>query len=361
MRDPFAAGHLLSIVDNREVPRQTVEFTIAALPGSREIAAAAERVATTLGPMSQRTPGYLPLGLSTLRREIADLYAQRGLPTEPEQIIVTSGAQQAIALVAQLFRGSRVAMEDPTNPASLDAFRAAGAEIGAIAVDGDGARVDDLERIPAGERPRAIYVATTFNNPTGTALSLARRQRLAALAIAEGWTIIEDETLCGAGVLDRIGVQALLGRAAHRLGARERRSRQPARAAEDRRRSGHLARRSGVVRRVAAAARRRAARTSRATARALRRADRRARTFVAVVDVERAARRFVALDRAAVRREGVTLAAGGAFSSTERHARRLRLPFVLDPDVLRLGVERLARVWEAYAPRVTTLPLDAVV
>jgi DNA-binding transcriptional MocR family regulator len=59
--------------------------------------------------------------------------------------------------------------------------------------------------------------------------------------------------------------------------------------------------------------------------------------------------------------EGVTLAAGAAFSSTERHARRLRLPFVLDPDVLRVGVERLARVWDVYAPRVTTLPLDAVV
>jgi hypothetical protein len=58
---------------------------------------------------------------------------------------------------------------------------------------------------------------------------------------------------------------------------------------------------------------------------------------------------------------GVTLAAGAAFSSTERHARRLRLPFVLDPEVLREGVDRLTRVWDAYAPRVTTLPLDAVV
>jgi DNA-binding transcriptional MocR family regulator len=152
-RDPFSAGHLLSIVDNSELPRPTVEFTIAALPGSREIAPAAARLATELRPMSQRTPGYLPLGLSSLRREIALLYARRGLPTEPEQIIVTSGAQQAIALVAQLFRGSRVAMEDPTNPASLDAFRAAGAEISAVAVDGDGARVEDLEWVPPGESP----------------------------------------------------------------------------------------------------------------------------------------------------------------------------------------------------------------
>jgi DNA-binding transcriptional MocR family regulator len=137
-----------------------------------------------------------------LRREIAQLYTRRGLATEPEQIIVTTGAQQAIALVAQLFRGARVAMEDPTNPASLDAFRAAGADISAIAVDGDGARIDDLERIPPSERPRAVYVATTFNNPTGTSLSIARRHQLAALARREAWTIIEDETLCDIALLD---------------------------------------------------------------------------------------------------------------------------------------------------------------
>jgi DNA-binding transcriptional MocR family regulator len=390
MRDPFAAGHLLSIVDNRELPRQTVEFTIAALPGSREIAAAAERVAGKLGPMSQRTPGYLPLGLSSLRREIADLYAQRGLPTEPEQIIVTSGAQQAIALVAQLFRGSRVALEDPTNPASLDAFRAAGADIGAIAVDGDGARIDDLERIPAGERPRAVYVATTFNNPTGTALSLARRRRLAALAIAEGWTIIEDETLCDIALIDAplLPAIAALDASAHvfsigsacklfwgglRIGWV--------------RASGDLVSQLAPLKIVADLGTSLAGQALcvellplRDQVRQERREQLRVRYDVLTGALARSLPSWTwseprggsslwielpygdsasfAQDAA---REGVTLAAGGAFSSTERHARRLRLPFVLDPDVLRIGVERLARVWEAYAPRVTTLPLDAVV
>ena len=60
-------------------------------------------------------------------------------------------------------------------------------------------------------------------------------------------------------------------------------------------------------------------------------------------------------------RFGVTVAPGPVFSSAERHARRLRLPFVLDPEVLRAGVERLADAWSAYAPRAATLPLDAVV
>ncbi len=389
-RDPFSAGHLLSIVDNRELPRKTVEFTIAALPGSREIAPAAARLATKLGPLSQRTPGYLPLGLSSLRREIALLYARRGLPTEPAQIIVTSGAQQAIALVAQLFRGSRVALEDPTNPASLDAFRAAGADISAIAVDADGARVDDLERIPASERPRAVYVATTFNNPTGTALSLARRQRLATLARTEGWTIVEDETLCDIALADAplppaiaaldasvavfsIGSACKLFWGGLRIGWV--------------RASGDLANQLAPLKIVADLGtslvgqalcaellplrdRVRAERRDQLRVRHDTLADALARSLPSWtwteprggsslwIELPYGDSTSFAQDAA---REGVTLAAGAAFSSTERYARRLRLPFVLDPNVLRIGVERLARVWEAYAPRVTTLPLDAVV
>jgi DNA-binding transcriptional MocR family regulator len=390
MHDPFAAGHLLSIVDNREVARTTVEFTIAALPGSREIAAAAERLAPQLGPMSQRTPGYLPLGRSSLRREIADLYAQRGLPTEPEQIIVTSGAQQAIALVAQLYRGARVAMEDPTNPASLDAFRAAGADIIALPVDADGACVDDLERIAAGERPRVIYVATTFNNPTGTVLSLARRERLAALALAEGWTIVEDETLCDIALTDqplpttiaaldervnvfsigsacklfwgglRIGWVRASGQLVHQLaplkvvadlgtslvGQALASELLPLRERVREERREQLQLRYGTLTRALAARLPTWTWTSPRGGSSL------------WIELPYGDSASFAQDAA---REGVTLAAGGAFSSTDRHARRLRLPFVLDPDVLELGVERLARVWETYAPRVTTHALDAVV
>jgi DNA-binding transcriptional MocR family regulator len=389
-RDPFSAGHLLSIVDNHELPRQTVEFTIAALPGSREIAPAAARLATTLGPMSQRTPGYLPLGLTTLRREIALLYSRRGLPTEPEQIIVTSGAQQAIALVAQFFRGARVAMEDPTNPASLDAFRAAGAEISAIAVDADGARIDELERIPYGERPRAVYVASTFNNPTGTALSLPRRHQLAALARSEGWTIIEDETLCDISLHDAplppaiaaldatapvfsIGSACKLFWGGLRIGWV--------------RGSGDLSTKLAPLKIVADLGTSLVGQALCAELLPLRdrvRAERREQLQVRYATLGEALARSLpawswseprggsslwielpygdsasfAQDAA---REGVTLAAGSAFSSTERYARRLRLPFVLDPDVLRTGVERLAHVWNAYAPRITSLPLDAVV
>jgi DNA-binding transcriptional MocR family regulator len=386
----FSPGHLVSILDNRDGLRQTVEFTIAALPGSRELGPAGERLAKQLQKLSRETPGYLPLGLPALRSEIARGYTERGLPTTAAQIIVTSGAQQAIALVAQLFRGDRVAMEDPTNPASLDAFRAAGADIVAIGVDADGARVEDLEELPAARLPAAVYVASTYNNPTGTVLSAARRTHLAALAEREGWTIVEDETLCdismheidpplpiaalgsGATVLT-IGSACKLFWGGLRIGWV--------------RGEAHMLSRIAPLKIVADLGTSLVGQALCAELLPLRdrvRAERRAqlavrfRTLTGALDRDLPSWRgneprggsslWIELpygDSASfaveAARFGVTIAPGPVFSSAERHARRLRLPFVLDPDVLLAGVERLAAAWSAYAPRAATLPLDAVV
>jgi DNA-binding transcriptional MocR family regulator len=386
----LSAGHLVSIVDNRDGPRQIVEFTIAALPGSREIAPAGERLAKQLERLSRETPGYLPLGLPALRREIARGYAARGLPTEPDQIIVTSGAQQAIALVAHLFRGERIAMEDPTNPASLDAFRAAGADIVAIGVDADGMSVDELERLPAARMPAAIYVATTYNNPTGTVLSGERRQRLAERAETEGWTIVEDETLCDISIhdVDPPPPIAALGSGATVLSIGS-----ACKLFWGGLRIGWVRGDAQVISRIAPLKIVADLGTSlvgqalcaellplRDRVRAERRAqlNLRYRTLVAALERELPSWTYneprggsslwielphgdsasFALEAA---RFGVTLAPGPVFSSAERHARRLRLPFVLDPDVLLAGVDRLAAAWSAYAPRAATLPLDAVV
>jgi DNA-binding transcriptional MocR family regulator len=386
----FSPGHLVSIVDNRDGPRQTVEFTIAALPGSREIAPAGERLARQLERLSRETPGYLPLGLPVLRREIARAYTARGVPTEPDQIIVTSGAQQAIALVAQLFRGDRVAMEDPTNPASLDAFRAAGADIVAIAVDADGTDVEELDRLPPARSPAAVYIATTYNNPTGTVLSAARRRRLAEMAARAGWTIVEDETLCDISIHDveppppiaalgsdatvlSIGSACKLFWGGLRIGWV--------------RGEAHVISRIAPLKIVADLGTSLVGQALCAELLPLRdrvRAERRTqllarhRTLVAAlerdlpswtrneprggsslwIELPHGDSASFALEAA---RFGVTLAPGPVFSSAERHARRLRLPFVLDPEVLLSGVERLADAWSAYAPRAATLPLDAVV
>lgn len=386
----FSPGHLVSIVDNRDGPRQTVEFTIAALPGSRELAAAGERVAKQLQRLSSETPGYLPLGLPALRREIAGYYDRRGLPTDPDQIIVTSGAQQAIALVAQLFRGERVAMEDPTNPASLDAFRAAGADIVAIGVDADGANIDELERLPAARLPAAVYSATTYNNPTGTVLSDARRQALAAMAEREGWTIVEDETLCD---ISRFAIEPPPPIAALDTGATVLSIGSACKLYWGGLRIGWVRGEADMINRIAPlkiVADLGTSLVSQALCAELLPLRDRVRAERQAQLAERYETLTDALDRelpAWVRNEpcggsslwielphgdsasfaveaarfGVNVAPGPVFSSAERHKRRLRLPFVLDNEVLVAGVERLAAAWSVYAPRATTLPLDAVV
>jgi DNA-binding transcriptional MocR family regulator len=386
----FLPGHLLSIVDNRDGPRQTVEFTIAALPGSREIAPAGERLARHLGTLSLETPGYLPLGLPALRREIARLYEKRGLPTDPDQIIVTSGAQQAIALVAQLFRGARVAMEDPTNPASIDAFRAAGTDLIPIPVDADGACVDDLAALAPAEAPRAVYIATTFNNPTGTMLSAQRRRTLAESARREGWTIIEDETLCDISIdeapvpapiaaLETAGDVLSIGSACklfwgglrigwvrgnHRLiGAIA-----PLKIVADLGTSlvGQALCAELMPLRERVRAERRA--QLRTRYRTLTGALARALPDWTWSEPRGGSSLWIALphgDSAGfaleAARYGVTLAPGNAFSSTDRHGRHLRLPFVLDPADLREGVARLASAWNAYAPGAAALAHDTIV
>ena len=389
-RGRFSPGHLASIVDNRDGPRQSVEFTIAALPGSRELGPAGERLAKQLQKLSKETPGYVPLGLPALRREIARGYTARGLPTDPDQIIVTSGAQQAIALVAQLFRGERVAMEDPTNPASLDAFRAAGADIVAIAVDADGVVVDELERLPAARMPLGVYAATTYNNPTGTVLSPARREKLAALAAREGWTIVEDETLCDISMHD---VEPPLPIAALESGATVLTIGSACKLFWGGLRIGWVRGEAHMISRIAPLKIVADLGTSlvgqalcaellplRDRVRAERRAQLAARYRTLVGALERELPAWSCNDprggsslwielpygdsasfAVEAARYSVTLAPGPVFSSAERHARRLRLPFVLDPDVLIEGVDRLAAAWNAYAPRAATLPLDAVV
>ena len=386
----FLPGHLLSIVDNRDGPRQLVEFTIAALPGSREIAPAGERLARHLGEISRETPGYLPLGLGALRREIAREYTKRGLATEAEHIVVTSGAQQAIALVAQLFRGARVAMEDPTNPASIDAFRAVAAELVPIPVDTDGACVEGLTRLLPAEYPRAVYVATTYNNPTGTVLSAERRRVLAELARREGWTIVEDETLCDISIDDitppppiaaldpsapilSIGSACKLFWGGLRIGWV--------------RAQPEIVAQIAPLKIVADLGTSLVGQALCAELLPLRervRAERRAQLVARYRTLTEALERLLPAwrwnaprggsslwiqlpsgDSAAfaqvAERFGVTLAPGAAFSMTDRHADRLRLPFVLDPSDLREGVNRLARAWAAYGEG-TPLPVrEAIV
>jgi DNA-binding transcriptional MocR family regulator len=156
--------------------------------------------------------GFDPLGLPELRRALADRYRSRGLPTEPEQIMVTVGAQHAIALLARVLvnRGDRVLIETPTYPHAYEALRAAGGRLMPVAVTaglpGVDAGWDEPALLQTLERSNPVlgYLMPDFQNPTGQTMPVAQRERVLAAAARQGTVLISDETI-GELDIDRAG------------------------------------------------------------------------------------------------------------------------------------------------------------
>ncbi|WP_412077471.1 PLP-dependent aminotransferase family protein [Streptomyces xanthophaeus] len=138
--------------------------------------------------------GYHPAGLPALRAAIAAHHTAHGLPTVPDQVVVTTGATQAVSLSAQLYlgRGSTALVESPGWPGCLDVLRAAGSRLVGVPLDSDGVRVDRLATALAEHRPALLYLMPTYHNPTGTLMSAGRRRRVAELAAEHGVTVLED-------------------------------------------------------------------------------------------------------------------------------------------------------------------------
>ena len=116
-----------------------------------------------------------------------------GLPTEPDELLVCSGSQQALTLAATVLiePGDRVLVEEPSYLAALQAFQLAGAEVVPVACDDDG--LDPEAVAAAAHGARLLYTIPTFHNPTGRTLPLERRLALAAVAEREGLWLIEDD------------------------------------------------------------------------------------------------------------------------------------------------------------------------
>jgi DNA-binding transcriptional MocR family regulator len=138
--------------------------------------------------------GYHPRGLPVLRRAVADAYAAQGVATAPDQVLVTTGAAQALGLVAQLYlrRGATVVVESPSWPGCLDLFRAAGARLVGVPLDAEGVRAGAVAQAIADHQPTLLYVMPTYHNPTGTLMSASRRRQLADLAAGRGVPVLED-------------------------------------------------------------------------------------------------------------------------------------------------------------------------
>jgi len=140
--------------------------------------------------------GYYPAGHPALRRAIAERYARHGIRTSPERILVTTGAQQALSLLARalLAPGDRVLVEGPTYPGALEAFR----EVAAV----PRTLPTGLDGLPAAARRRRAalaYVISTCHNPTGSVLPAPARRALVSAANAADIPLIDDEVLADLG------------------------------------------------------------------------------------------------------------------------------------------------------------------
>jgi GntR family transcriptional regulator / MocR family aminotransferase len=136
--------------------------------------------------------GCDPLGYLPLRQAVSDyLTASRGVKCTAEQVAIVSGVQEALDLATRLFvnRGDRVGIEHPGYTGAQLVFRAWGARVLPIAIDGEGARTS---RLPA-KGIRLIYVTPGHQFPLGTTMSLARRMELLEWARKSGALIFEDD------------------------------------------------------------------------------------------------------------------------------------------------------------------------
>lgn len=145
-----------------------------------------------------------PLGYRPLREAVAGILERRaGLPTDPDQVLITNGSLQALDLVydALLQPGDVVVLEEACYGGALSRLRSRGVDFVGVALDGDGMRMDalaeTLDRLAAeGRRVKCIYTIPTVQNPTGTVMPEDRRREMLRLAAAHGIAIFEDDCYC---------------------------------------------------------------------------------------------------------------------------------------------------------------------
>lgn len=134
--------------------------------------------------------GYYPL-----RDTLSRILSAQGIPTRPEQLLITNGSQHAISLVSQslLASGDTVLVEEPTYAEALALFRLHKVNIVALPSDQLGMKLDTLPALLVKHQPKLIYCIPNFNNPTGCCMSESRRHQLLQMTRAAGVVILEDD------------------------------------------------------------------------------------------------------------------------------------------------------------------------
>ncbi|AXI80774.1 MocR-like transcription factor YczR [Peterkaempfera bronchialis] len=182
-----------------ELADAVIDLGCAALPAVEPRLTAAFTEALQDLPAHTRTHGDHPAGLPALREALADRYTERGVPTMPEQIMVTTGAMGALSAVRRLMAdpGDRVAVEAPSYANVLQLLRRDGLRLLPVAMGEalSGWDLAEWRRVLRDAAPRAAYVIPDFHNPTGTLVPDEQRGALAAAARAAGTLLVVDETM----------------------------------------------------------------------------------------------------------------------------------------------------------------------
>lgn len=321
---------------------------------------------------------YYPMGVAALRHAIAQRYTRLGLPTAPEQVLVTNGAQQGIALCAALFlqRGDTVLVEDPAYFGALDAFLTVGARMSPLPVEVGGVRPSVLRDRITATAARLVYLTPTFQNPTGAVMPRAARKEIAQISHELGVAVIDDCTIADI-VLDGVapppisthdpnGMVITLGSLSKLVWAGLR--------------MGWIRANEATIQRLAriksAADLGSSILTQRIAARIVDALDDFQKTRRMQLQPRRdllaklLARKlpewkfrvpsgglflWVELPSGDAReyaqvalRQGVVVLPGPLMSVSESHRRLLRLPFLAPPETLALGVERMTAAWRDY-------------
>jgi 2-aminoadipate transaminase len=157
-----------------------------------ELTQACTKVLHEQGPTALQyspTEGYLPL-----REMICQHTSRYGINVDPENVLITTGSQQALDLIGKIFinPGDKILVEAPTYIGAIQAWKAYGAEFIQVEMDENGMIPASMEKaLRTG--PKFIYVLPNFQNPTGITLSLERREQIIALGDRYGVPIVEDD------------------------------------------------------------------------------------------------------------------------------------------------------------------------
>lgn len=197
--NPAGGDRVLTASPGLAVPEGLLDLAYASLPASGEVVHRAFAAAITELPALLPGFGYDTMGVPALRQAIAAHYSDAGVPTDEDQILVTSGAQHALNIVLRALAGrqDRVLVDQPTYPNALDAIRAAGCRPVPVPlpVRAHGWDLDALNSTMMQLRPKMAYVVPDFHNPTGRLMPDSQRRQLVKAAAASGTILVVDETL----------------------------------------------------------------------------------------------------------------------------------------------------------------------